>query len=68
MCYEKMNILFPLIKISQSFLKMKMRFSCKLYNRITGAMILVTNGEMVGLFGKISLKRDLYTKSLFLYK
>lgn len=35
------------------YLKTKMRFSCKLYNRITGAMILVTNGEMAGLFGKI---------------
>lgn len=35
------------------YLKTKMQFKCKLYNVKTGAMKEVTNGEMVGTFGKI---------------
>ncbi|WP_143097837.1 hypothetical protein [Chitinophaga sp. CF118] len=35
------------------YLKTKMLFKCKLYNKNTGVMKQVTNGEMVGLFGKI---------------
>lgn len=35
------------------YLKTKMQFKCKLYNVNTGAMKEVTNGEMVGTFGKI---------------
>jgi hypothetical protein len=35
------------------YLKTKMQFKCKLYNKTTGAVKEITNGEMVGSFGKI---------------
>lgn len=35
------------------YIKVKMQFSCKLYNVTTGAVKQLTNGEMVGYFGKI---------------
>ncbi|WP_160710933.1 hypothetical protein [Chitinophaga solisilvae] len=35
------------------YVKVKMRFSCRLYNQETGAMKQVTGGEMTGNFGKI---------------
>jgi len=35
------------------YLMVKLQFSCKLYNTNTGEMKQLTNGEFVGLFGKI---------------
>jgi hypothetical protein len=35
------------------YIRVKMQFNCKLYKEGTGEMIQLTNGEMVGLFGKI---------------
>lgn len=35
------------------YIKVKMQFSCKLYNKTTGAVKQLTNGEMVAYFGKI---------------
>ena len=35
------------------YVMVKLQFSCKLYNTITGEMKQLTNGEFVGLFGKI---------------
>ncbi|MDI3318757.1 hypothetical protein [Pinibacter soli] len=35
------------------YLKIKMQFSCKIYNVNTGAAKTLTNGEMVAYFGKI---------------
>jgi len=35
------------------YIKVKMQFNCKLYKEYTGEMKQLTNGEMVGLFGKI---------------
>ncbi|MCW3466232.1 hypothetical protein [Chitinophaga nivalis] len=35
------------------YIKVKMTFTCKLYNRNTGAVKQVSNGEMIGIFGKI---------------
>lgn len=35
------------------YLMVKLQFSCKLYNSNTGEMKQLTNGEFVGLFGKI---------------
>ena len=35
------------------YVRVKMQFNCKLYKEGTGEMRLLTNGEFVGLFGKI---------------
>jgi hypothetical protein len=35
------------------YIRVKMQFNCKLYKEGTGEMKELTNGEMVGLFGKI---------------
>ena len=35
------------------YIRVKMQFNCKLYKEGTGEMMQLTNGEMVGLFGKI---------------
>jgi len=35
------------------YIKAKMEFNCKLYKKGTGEMVQLTNGEMVGLFGKL---------------
>jgi hypothetical protein len=37
----------------RDYVKVKMRFSCKLYKQGTGEMKQLTNGEMVSLFGKL---------------
>lgn len=39
--------------IGDYYIKVKMQFSCKLYNENTGDMKQLTNGEMVALFGKL---------------
>lgn len=39
--------------LGRYYIKVKMQFSCKLYNVATGAMKQLTNGEMVGYFGKL---------------
>lgn len=39
--------------IGNYYIKVKMQFSCKLYNVNTGDMKQLTNGEMVALFGKL---------------
>lgn len=39
--------------LNNYYIKVKMQFNCKLYKESTGEMIQLTNGEMVGLFGKI---------------
>jgi hypothetical protein len=39
--------------IGNYYITVKMQFNCKLYNINTGAVKQLTNGEMVGLFGKL---------------
>ncbi len=39
--------------IGRYYIKVKMQFNCKLYNRSTGAVTVLTNGEMVAYFGML---------------
>ncbi len=39
--------------VGNYYIRVKMQFNCKLYQHDTGEMKELTNGEMVGLFGKI---------------
>lgn len=39
--------------IGRYYILVKMQFNCKLYNRTTGAVTVLTNGEMVAYFGML---------------
>ncbi|HEX2533047.1 MAG TPA: hypothetical protein VHK69_04895 [Chitinophagaceae bacterium] len=50
--FEILSVVDAPDAVGQYYVTVKMRFTCKLYNEETGAMKLLTNGEMAGSFGE----------------